>query len=304
MESLNTSSGDFEVFFLISVGVLEATLLFGTFIALFIGETLLPRFECNTGVPWSSFIVVGGIARSVHGSPINFSLAQKFHLQNKNSSCREADRSMAGTRPSKATKKFQSKHLTRVLENRKIQKKNKSKFNKPKAQNDAPKTIGRTTDQEEGTTKKASGSGKGSLFDEMTIDEFLETGGGDVTTEIVTKPGEDELEKSHKAGLESLKERDPSFYEFLKQNDRKLLDFDPDELLEDEEEAEDVPIEGGLTTEILSRWEKLMVEERSLGALKKVLIAVRNAATNVTGEEPQSGNAKYILTNPESTLLL
>lgn len=304
MESLNTSSGDFEVFFLISVGVLEATLLFGTFIALFIGETLLPRFECNTGVPWSSFIVVGDIAQSVHGSPINFSPAQKFHLQNKNSSCREADRSMAGTRPSKATKKFQSKHLTRVLENRKIQKKNKSKFNKPKAQNDAPKSAGRTTDQEEGTTKKASGSGKGSLFDEMTMDEFLETGGGDVTTEVVTKPGEDELEKSHKAGLESLKERDPSFYEFLKQNDRKLLDFDPDELLEDEEEAEDVPIEGGLTTEILSRWEKLMVEERSLGALKKVLIAVRNAATNVTGEEPQSGNAKYILTNPESTLLL
>ena len=37
--------------------------------------------------------------------------------------------------------------------------------------------------------------------------------------------------------------------------------------------------------EILSKWEKLLIEEKSLGTLKKVLIAVRNAAANVTGEE-------------------
>ena len=49
----------------------------------------------------------------------------------------------------------------------------------------------------------------------------------------------DEMEKSHKAGLEGLKEKDPSFYEFLKQNDKDLLEFDPDELVEEEEEDEE-----------------------------------------------------------------
>jgi len=112
---------------------------------------------------------------------------------------------------------------------------------------------------------------------------------------------EDDLEKSHKAGLEGLKEKDPAFYQFLKQNDRELLDFDPDELQEedDEEDEEDAPIEGGLTVETLGRWEKLLKEGNSLGTLKKVLIAVKNAAANFTGEEVQGGNVKYVLTDPE-----
>ena len=65
---------------------------------------------------------------------------------------------------------------------------------------------------------------------------------------------------------------------------------------------EDGPVEGGLTVEILSKWEQLLLEEKSLGTLKKVLIAVRNAAANVTGEEPQNGNVKYVLTDPQGIL--
>ena len=202
---------------------------------------------------------------------------------------------MARGRASKTTKKFESKHLSKVLENRKIQKRNKDRYGKNKDSRKAgPKAI-----EEESAQKKAAASGKGSIFDEMTMDEFLETGG----MEGVAEKEVDELETSHRAGLEGLKDKDPSFYEFLKQNDRELLDFDPDEMEEemdvDEDEEDKVTVEGGLTQEVLTRWEELLVEEKSLGTLKKVLIAVRSAAANVTGEESsQAGNAKYILTDP------
>jgi nucleolar complex protein 2 len=213
------------------------------------------------------------------------------------------DDDMARGRISKATKKFESKHLTKTLETRKIQKRNKDKYNKDR--NDIRKAAARAIVQNELVQKKAATSGKGTLFDEMTIDEFLESGGAtDVALpmDIDKEPAEGstvELAQSHKAGLDKLKEKDPSFYEFLKQNDRELLEFDPDVLVvEEDEEAEDT-VEGGLTLEILSKWEKLLVEEKSLGTLKKLLIAVRSAAANVSGEEPTGGNAKYVLTDPE-----
>jgi nucleolar complex protein 2 len=205
---------------------------------------------------------------------------------------------MARGRTSKATKKFESKHLGRTLETRKIQKRNKDKYNKNKGRNDSQKTAAKEIVKDELAKKTAIVNSKGTVFDGMTMDEFLESGGGGGEDVTMT----DEMETSHKAGLEGLKEKDPSFYEFLKQNDKELLEFDPDELIEeddDDEEMEDGPVEGGLTLETLSKWEKLLFEERSLGTLKKVLIAVRNAAANVTGEEPQNANVKYVLTDPQ-----
>jgi nucleolar complex protein 2 len=206
---------------------------------------------------------------------------------------------MARGRASKTTKKFESKHLSKVLENRKIQKRNKDRYGKNKVRNNDSRKAGpKAIVEEESAQKKAAASGKGSIFDGMTMDEFLETGGMEEES--------DELETSHRAGLEGLKEKDPSFYEFLKQNDRELLDFDPDEMEEEmdvDEDEDKVTVDGGLTQEVLTRWEKLLVEDKSLGTLKKVLIAVRSAATNVTGEESsQAGNAKYILTDPAGFL--
>ena len=87
----------------------------------------------------------------------------------------------------------------------------------------------------------------------------------------------------------------------MKQNDQELLEFDPDELVAEEEEGEDqeIPVEGELTVDVLSRWENMLIQEKSLGTLKKVLIAVKNAAADVSGEESRSGNVKYILTDPQ-----
>ncbi|XP_017032049.1 nucleolar complex protein 2 [Drosophila kikkawai] len=54
------------------------------------------------------------------------------------------------------------------------------------------------------------------------------------------KPAKKGAKKSHKAELEGLKDIDPEFYDFLKKNDKKLLDFnlsDSEEEDEDEEEG-------------------------------------------------------------------
>ena len=215
---------------------------------------------------------------------------------------------MARGRNSKATKKFEKNHLGKVIEHRKIQKKNKERYGKNKPKNGASKAAAGEIGQKDHERKTPIAAKKGDLFDNMTMDEFLATPAENMmqidqpqyTQEDGEETGKgDEMERSHMEGLEGLKEKDPGFYEFLKQNDRELLEFDPDELIEDDEDDEEAPVEGGLTKEILARWEKTLLEGKSLSALKKILIAVRNAAANVTGEEPQHGNSKYVLTDPE-----
>jgi nucleolar complex protein 2 len=210
---------------------------------------------------------------------------------------------MGKGRTTKATKKFESNHLARTIKNRKIQKKNKQKHaNNKKVHNDS-KGSGHGEAVDEAAHQKAVGKKNGVLIEDMTMDEFLENGGDDLEAEKMNVDAEEaeddvaELATSHKTGLENLKEKDPEFYKFLKDNDRELLEFDPDELVELEEVEED-PVKGGLTVDVLNKWERLLIEEQSLGTLRKVLIAVRSAAANVTGEE-EMGNAKYVLTDPE-----
>ena len=204
---------------------------------------------------------------------------------------------MARGKTNKQTKKFLKKHPTQQTEAPRIQKQNRDKYNKSKVRNGVRKPAANAVAQPEVAEKKSIREGKGSLFGGMSMDEFLETGGEE-------NMAVDEMEKTHMEGLEGLREKDPSFYEFLKANDRDLLEFDPDELGVEEEEGEEEEkeaVEGGLTVEVLERWEGLLREEKSLATMRKVLIAVKHAASNVTGEEKQTGNAKYILADPAGT---
>ncbi|KZT66744.1 Noc2-domain-containing protein [Daedalea quercina L-15889] len=95
----------------------------------------------------------------------------------------------------------------------------------------------------------------------------------------------DEEGRTHMLELSKLAEKDPEFYKYLQENDRELLDFEPDGADEDvviEEDADDermpedkAPI---LTKEVLRRWQKALLEQRSLRALRRLLIAFRAAA--------------------------
>ncbi|KAI0270647.1 Noc2-domain-containing protein [Gloeopeniophorella convolvens] len=87
---------------------------------------------------------------------------------------------------------------------------------------------------------------------------------------------------THMQELSKLAEKDPEFYKYLQENDRELLDFnaieeDYDEEMEDADGQEDdkLPV---LTKKILHVWQKSLLEQRSLRALRKLLVAFRSAA--------------------------
>ncbi|TFK69768.1 Noc2-domain-containing protein [Pluteus cervinus] len=94
---------------------------------------------------------------------------------------------------------------------------------------------------------------------------------------------EDEGE-THLQELSKLAEKDPEFYQYLQENDRELLEFDPnngddsDASMSDgdqDQTVEDkVPV---LTKVILQKWQKTLLEQRSLRSLRKLLIAFRSA---------------------------
>ncbi|PSS34248.1 hypothetical protein PHLCEN_2v1714 [Hermanssonia centrifuga] len=92
---------------------------------------------------------------------------------------------------------------------------------------------------------------------------------------------DDDEGEAHLLELSKLAEKDPEFYKYLQENDKELLDFNPNRMEQDgsgdeeEEDGESVPI---LTKSTLQGWQKAILEHRSLRALRKLLIAFRSAA--------------------------
>ncbi|KAI6003247.1 Noc2p family-domain-containing protein [Pisolithus orientalis] len=94
---------------------------------------------------------------------------------------------------------------------------------------------------------------------------------------------------THIAELSKLAEKDPEFYKYLQENDKELLEFNPNQSDEDEDDDDEQVDQDGdtqmddeslpiLTNEILQRWKKALLEHRSLRALRRLLIAFRSAA--------------------------
>lgn len=76
---------------------------------------------------------------------------------------------------------------------------------------------------------------------------------------------DDDEGRAHLLELSKLAEKDPEFYKYLQENDKDLLDFDPDAAENDDENMEEedgsepdsIPT---LTKEILQRWQKSILE--------------------------------------------
>lgn len=94
---------------------------------------------------------------------------------------------------------------------------------------------------------------------------------------------------SHKIHLEALAEKDPEFYKYLKEHDAELLEFDEEKDLEDiddpsdEEEQRPGKKSGGsdqstVTSVMLEKWIVSISEQKSIKALRQLVLAFRAAA--------------------------
>ncbi|CAM6102685.1 unnamed protein product [Calypogeia fissa] len=115
----------------------------------------------------------------------------------------------------------------------------------------------------------------------------------------------------HKEQLGTLKEKDPEFYEFLKEHDKDLLDFnDEDEADEEDEDdgmglgSDDEKSEGTtkmdgkpetLTSALVDEWCLALREKQNIGSLRNFLQAYRTACHYGDGkDEDTSRSFKYI----------
>ncbi|CCX30737.1 Noc2p family-domain-containing protein [Pyronema domesticum] len=177
-------------------------------------------------------------------------------------------------RVKKSTRKFEAKHLTRTLDDRKAKKKTKQAYilrEKKKAKRVSERAGEEGSEEEEDEAKiKAKQIKKDGpqLFEDMSVEQFF-AGGFEVPeaapskdkkrkrdekeskkeTAEVEENAEDSADEfdEHKNDLSKLAENDPEFYKYLKENDPELLDFTMaerddlssiDELSEGEEEEE------------------------------------------------------------------
>ncbi|KAJ6118139.1 hypothetical protein N7471_014016 [Penicillium samsonianum] len=248
----------------------------------------------------------------------------------------------------KSTKKFVQNRLPDVLERRKANAKIKQRHQLNDKRKE--KSAARRAEAEAAAEANPEEAKKQNAFAEMNVDDFF-AGGFDIPEEKGKKASkkdttpkigkrkrsEDKAQADaeasegegdnddadsvdaydeHKDQLESLKDKDPEFYKYLKENDSELLDFgdqgdlsevdalSESEEPEDEEPAkkkkkkskkeEEEPEDETLTIEMVKKWQKLMEEQNSIRAMRQAVLAFRAAAYV---NDPDAPEQKYTISD-------
>lgn len=225
---------------------------------------------------------------------------------------------------SKATKKFQAKHLKNAIGQRKktkdhkkmlaMRRGNKNSKGKPEPvdKNQQNAQVFQDLDVQdyfEKGMKVPQQKGKKNDSSDDDADDDEEEGDGLSTSESeeeekekasTTKKNDDDDDESSSEeeaddiDMDALKEKDPDFYNYLKKNDKDLLDFKPinplDAMSDDESDEEGEEATGKKETEtttvqrttvdmrLIKRWsEGLSSDEPSLNTLKSVILAFKAA---------------------------
>lgn len=210
---------------------------------------------------------------------------------------------------SKATKKFQSKHLKRTLDQRKEQKDHKKRTQGRRGNKSEEEKQRAALTKEEQKLKK---SAKEEVFNDMSVEKLFENGfevpkSAKKGKKKQTKAAEDEESSSEEEDMEQnmaeLSEKDPEFYQYLKNNDKDLLDFsgtnpldgidDNDSEEENDKETEEVHEEVQaveeqekveLTLKLVKQWKKQLRSNPSLKLIRNIVTAFK-VAVNLNKEE-------------------
>ena len=153
----------------------------------------------------------------------------------------------------------------------------KPRLNKTKVKKTAKKRV--KLDLNQNKSEKFEKSDEDSLPDQI---EDNESDSSDDLDSLV----------DHKKTLESLKEKDSEFYEFLKQNDKQLLDFDvSDEELDAEDDEEDDDNQLGrieknekISVKTIDEWSVELKERVDIQKIKSIVRWFRKAVNQTSGE--------------------
>ncbi|KAJ5578713.1 uncharacterized protein N7459_007677 [Penicillium hispanicum] len=262
---------------------------------------------------------------------------------------------MAGMK--KSTKKFEKKHLKDTLDRRKAVAKVKQRHQQNEKRKS--QSASRREAEEDATEPSPEQTKKQNDFAEMNVDDFF-AGGFDIAdpkkkaskknvtpktgkrkrtadqaqdeeasgsgSEDGSAPSDNEEDTGndafdeHKDQLEALKEKDPEFYKYLKENDAELLDFgdqgdlaEVDELSEGEaaeeegtakkkkknakkqEKEEEEAVDNTVTIPMVKKWQGLMEEQHSIRAMRQTVLAFRAAAYV---NEVEAQEQKYQISDP------
>ncbi|KZF22014.1 Noc2-domain-containing protein [Xylona heveae TC161] len=179
---------------------------------------------------------------------------------------------------------------------------------------EAPKKNGAKSKLPSKSTGKRKRSSPADSDDESAADSVEEN---PVADDSDNSAEEDNVFSMHKQELEALAEKDPEFYKYLKENDAELLDFgengdlaEVDQLSGSEddegpkkkrkkaeaEDAEDAQDASEVTMAMVKKWTAALTTQRSLRAMRQVVLAFRAAAHS---DEEDGKQYKYSISNPD-----